>query len=183
MRFCATNQTEHENTQKKLFFSFWIWLHSRNSNWSFVPNLISGCAIWMIIYLYNQRVFGGNAGSTVTNDAGRTMECNEISPTSRIDTTNPTKSTKVHSVMPTTTKHANTLSSTPSSIDNRRESWWIGLRRMWSRAGTSLRMRRRNFTKLTCMRRRRERLEWNFSFSTHHHLPCYMDDRRAVRNN
>ena len=82
------------------------------------------------------------------------MEFDKISPLSpndTITTTNPTKFTKVPPT--TTSKHAT------ASLDNRRENWWIGLRTMWNRAGTTLRMPRRNFIPLTCMRRRRERSE------------------------
>lgn len=49
--------------------------------------------------------------------------------------------------------------ATPMPIDTHRANWWTGLRTMWSRAGTSLRTRKRNFTPLTCMRRKRERLD------------------------
>lgn len=105
------------------------------------------------IYI-TQRVFGANAGSTVANADGCTLEFNKIATISPNDTTNPTKSTKVRSTTPT---HAAAAISTP--IDHHRANWWIGLRTMWSRAGTSLRMRKRNFIPLTCMRRKRERLD------------------------
>lgn len=128
---------------------------------------VTGCSIWMIIYLYNQRVFGGIAGNTVSNNAdGCTMECNEISPKSHNDTTNPTKSTKVHLGTPSTS-HANTKSkpTTPSMpIDNRRANWWTGLRTMLERVSRGLSRERRNFTRPTCMQRKRERSEIKHKF-------------------
>lgn len=92
------------------------------------------------------------------------MECKKISPISQFDTTNPTKSVKVNSV--TSPKLCNTTSTSTKRppLESHRGNWLIGLRTMWSRVKTTLKVRRRNFTKLTCMRRRRERSEKVLTF-------------------
>lgn len=82
------------------------------------------------------------------------MEFDKISPMSPNDTITTTNPTKFNKVYPTTTPKRSNV-----SLEKRRENWWTGLRTMWSKAGTTLRMPRRNFILLTCMRRRRERLE------------------------
>jgi hypothetical protein len=110
----------------------------------------------------NLRVFGGKTvGNTVPNADGCTMQHNEISPLSLNDFANPQITAKVNS--PTTrpstpTKRCNVPSS---SFETRRASWWTGWRTMLSRVETTLRRRRSNFTKLACMRRRRERSAQN----------------------
>lgn len=112
---------------------------------------------WRFLYLWNLWVFGGKTdGNAVSNG---TMGLNEISPISPNDTTNPEISAKVNSSsssshQSTTTKRCN---KPPLSYDNHREAWWIRLSTMLSRVGTTLKTPRSKFTKLACMRRRRER--------------------------
>lgn len=119
-----------------------------------------------------QRVFGANAERTVANADGSATECNNISSISHNDTTNPTKPSKVHYPVSTANPiqhHFVTTTTKPhrfvtTSVDNRRANWWTGLSTMWNRVATTLRMQRKNFTKLTCMRRRRERSDKKSSY-------------------
>lgn len=115
---------------------------------------------WYFIYVI-QRVFGGTAEKNVSNADDSTTECNKIFPITYHDTQTPSKPSKVMLTASTSTStQLNYMTMPkPSLIDDRRGNWWIGLRTMFSRVGTSLRTRRRNFTKQACMRRRRERSE------------------------
>lgn len=51
------------------------------------------------------------------------------------------------------------IDTTTTNVRRNRVNWLIGLRIMWSRVETSLRMPRNKFIKLPCMRKKRERSE------------------------
>lgn len=110
-----------------------------------------------------KKIYNSLRVSGVKNTDQCTWECINQS-TSLLNDTNPTKSTKVHLVTSDKMSNITTLNGNndyDTIHNNNRENWWIELRIMWRRARTLLRMQRRKFIRLPCMRRKRGRSDKN----------------------
>lgn len=105
-------------------------------------------------------VFGGTTGG----------ECTETTPTK----TTPNTSNKVtHHCVSTntidtinTTQQTTTMRRRQSINTGNRGNWLTGLRRMLNRARITLKKEKRTFTRLQCMRQRRERLVYSLQLTS-----------------